>query len=151
MNTKTGGIEKDETFDHAGGTRTVLSPDYSEDIALRVMRQRPRESVPREAPSELAEFFSPPEKFRSDYGAFGSPLLFTDGTMARTPADWQRRRSQIVATWHKIMGPWPPLLDKPRVEVVSTSFRENITQQQLRVQIALGGEMVDALLLVPAG
>src|SRR5678816_261353 len=52
---------------------------------------------------------------------------------------------------HKIMGPWPALIEKPRVEVVNTARRENITQQQLRIEIALGGEMVDALLLIPNG
>jgi len=36
VNTKTGRIEKAETFRHAGGSRTVGSPAYSEDIALRV-------------------------------------------------------------------------------------------------------------------
>ena len=35
------------------------------------------------------------------------------------------------------------------MEVVNTTRRENITQQQLRIEIALGNEMVDALLLVP--
>jgi len=34
---------------------------------------------------------------------------------------------------------------------LNTSQRESITQQQLRIEIALGGEMVDALLLVPDG
>jgi hypothetical protein len=38
LNTKTGAIEKAETFHHAGGTRTVVSPAYSEDIAFRAMR-----------------------------------------------------------------------------------------------------------------
>jgi hypothetical protein len=49
------------------------------------------------------------------------------------------------------MGPWPPLIERPRTEVVNTTRRENITQQQLRIEIALGGDMVDALLLVPDG
>jgi dienelactone hydrolase len=47
------------------------------------------------------------------------------------------------------MGPWPDLISRPRVEVVATTRRENIIQ--LRIEIALGGEMVDALLLVPQG
>ena len=47
------------------------------------------------------------------------------------------------------MGPWPPLIENPRVDVVNTTRRENITQQQVRIEIALGSEMVDALLLVP--
>jgi dienelactone hydrolase len=105
----------------------------------------------RPLPAELAGFFAPPEKYRSDFGNFRSPLVFADGTRARTPADWQHRREEILSTWHKIMGPWPPLIERPRVEVVNASRRENITQQQLWMQIALGYEMVDALLLLPEG
>jgi len=107
------------------------------------------EARPRKPPEELAELFASPEKYRSDFGNFRSPLLFADGAPVRTPADWQRRRAEILSTWHKLMGPWPPLIEKPRVETISTTRRENVTQHQLRVEIALGGEMVDALLLVP--
>jgi hypothetical protein len=99
----------------------------------------------------LREFFTPPEVYRGDLGSFRSPLVFADGTPVRTPADWQRRREEIRANWHKLMGPWPALIDNPRVEVVNTTRRENIAQQQLRIEIALGGELVDALLLVPDG
>jgi len=38
LNTKTGKIDKKETFEHAGGTRSLKSPDYKEDIALRIIR-----------------------------------------------------------------------------------------------------------------
>ena len=102
-----------------------------------------------EPPDEIAQFFEPPQKYRSDLGSFRSPLLFADGTPVRTPADWQRRRAEILATWHSAMGPWPPLIERPRVEVVNTTRRDNITQQQVRIEIALGNELVDALLLVP--
>jgi hypothetical protein len=36
FNTRTGQIEQTESFDHAGGSRRLLSPAYSEDIALRL-------------------------------------------------------------------------------------------------------------------
>src|SRR5207237_2225066 len=49
------------------------------------------------------------------------------------------------------VGRWPALTEKPRVEIVSTTRRDNIIQQQLRIEIALGNEMVDALLLIPDG
>ena len=39
INTRTGRVEKAETFKHAEGSRTLRSPAYSEDIALRVVRQ----------------------------------------------------------------------------------------------------------------
>jgi dienelactone hydrolase len=96
-------------------------------------------------------FFHPPEKYRSDLGKFRSPLALADGTQVKTPADWQRRRQEIRDTWQKIMGPWPALVEAPRVETVKTTPRENLTQHQLRLGIALGGEAVDGLLLVPDG
>ena len=39
----------------------------------------------------------------------------------------------------------------PKVETVKVTRRDNITQHQLRLGIALDGEMVDAFLLVPDG
>src|SRR5881296_63232 len=39
--TKTGDSEKAETFNHAGGDKIVASPEYSEDIALRITRPAP--------------------------------------------------------------------------------------------------------------
>jgi hypothetical protein len=38
VNTKTGTVDKAEDFDHTEGTRTLASPVYREDIALRVRR-----------------------------------------------------------------------------------------------------------------
>jgi dienelactone hydrolase len=111
---------------------------------------REGEALLRKPPAEIAEFFNAPEKYVSDFGDFRSPLLFADGPRVRTPADWQRRREEILSAWHRVMGPWPALIEQPRVEVVNTTRRENLTQQQLRIEIALGDEMVDALLLLPA-
>jgi len=36
VNTKTGKVDKKEEFQHAGGNRTLLSPEYVDDIALRI-------------------------------------------------------------------------------------------------------------------
>lgn len=102
-------------------------------------------------PADLAEFFRPPEKYKADFGRYRSPLIFNDGTSVKTPKDWQKRRDEIRTTWHKAMGDWPALIDEAKVETVKTTRRENITQHQLRLGIALGGEMVDAFLLVPDG
>jgi len=38
-NTKTGGIDKKQTFEHRGGNRKMKSPPYKEDIALRILRR----------------------------------------------------------------------------------------------------------------
>jgi hypothetical protein len=38
INTKMGKVDKQETFQHQGGNRTLRSPQYTDDIALRVLR-----------------------------------------------------------------------------------------------------------------
>ncbi|MBI5477313.1 MAG: hypothetical protein HY906_00570 [Deltaproteobacteria bacterium] len=36
VNTKNGNVDKTEDFAHGGGNKTLASPGYSEDIALRI-------------------------------------------------------------------------------------------------------------------
>jgi arylsulfatase A-like enzyme/dienelactone hydrolase len=105
----------------------------------------------RRAPEELAAFFKPPEEYRNDMGEFRSPLVFKDGSQVESDADWPRRRKEILSTWQETMGPWPALIKQPRVESVKITRRENITQRQLRIEIGLGGQMMDAFMLVPDG
>ena len=38
LDTKNGKVDRSETFRHEGGTKTLSSPDYAEDIALRLSR-----------------------------------------------------------------------------------------------------------------
>ena len=38
INTKTGKTDRNETFNHPGGNRTLKSPKYQDDIALRILR-----------------------------------------------------------------------------------------------------------------
>jgi hypothetical protein len=38
LNTKTGQIDKKETFEHSGDNRTLQSPKYEDDVALRILR-----------------------------------------------------------------------------------------------------------------
>ena len=38
VNTKSGRVDKAETFDHDGGPRTLAAPAYKQDVALRVVR-----------------------------------------------------------------------------------------------------------------
>src|SRR6516164_1978423 len=41
---------------------------------------------------KLEPFAQPPEQFAGKFGGYRSPLKFADGSMAKTPADWTRRR-----------------------------------------------------------
>jgi hypothetical protein len=97
----------------------------------------------------LAPFFRPPAEFAGDLGGYRSPLLFADGTPVRNAADWQKRRQELLDTWHGFMGRWPALIEKPRVEYLEKERRDNFTQHHLRLEIAPDRTTEDAYLLVP--
>ena len=102
-------------------------------------------------PRQIAPFFSPPPELANDFGKYRSPLRFYNGTPVKTQADWQRRRDEILKTWHAIMGHWPPMIEKPKIEYLGKKHRENFTQHQVRVEIAPQQQTVDGYLLVPDG
>jgi arylsulfatase A-like enzyme/dienelactone hydrolase len=103
-----------------------------------------------EPPETLARFFTPPD-LDGNLLSSRSPLRFADGTPVNTADDWKRRRAEILNYWHSVMGPWPELIEHPRFESVKISRRDNITQRQLRIEIGIGGELVDAFMLIPDG
>jgi dienelactone hydrolase len=98
----------------------------------------------------IAPFFQPPPEFRDKFGSYRSPLLFDDGTPVRTAADWPRRREEILKTWNGLMGSWPPVIEKPKVEIFSQARRENFTQSRVRLEIA-AGQTGEGWLMVPDG
>jgi Prolyl oligopeptidase family len=102
-------------------------------------------------PEALAPFFHPPAKFAADLGTYRSPLKFADGSPVRSAEDWQRRRQEIRKTWHGIMGPWPALIEKPRLDYLEKEHRDNFTQHHVRLEVAPGKMTDDAFLLIPDG
>jgi len=104
-----------------------------------------------EIPETIAPYFSPSSELAGDYGNYKSPLIFDDGTKVKTPADWQRRRREILQTWSGFMGVWPPLIDPSKIEYLAKERRENFTQHQVRVEIAPKRQTVDGYLLIPDG
>jgi Prolyl oligopeptidase family len=102
------------------------------------------------APAALASAFRPPAEFRDDFGSYKSPLTFDGGRPVRDAADWRKRRDEIRATWHGIMGAWPPLMERPKVEVLGTERREDFEQRRVRVEVAKDCAW-DGYLLVPKG
>ena len=100
---------------------------------------------------QLRTHFHPPAEFAGDFGHFKSPLRFDDGRPVKTADDWRLRRAEILKTWHKLMGPWPPLVAKPTIEYLASESHENYTQQRIRVQVAPDRTSDDAYLLVPKG
>lgn len=92
----------------------------------------------------------PPAEFAGRLSPHRSPLLFDDGREVKTAADWERRREEILQTWHGIMGPWPPVVERPRMERLAGRRRENFTEFRVRLEIA-PGRSGDGYLLVPEG
>ena len=99
----------------------------------------------------LAPSFKPPAEFADDVTTFRSPLLFADGTRVETAADWRKRREEILKTWHGFMGPWPAVIDKPKVEYLKKTRGDGLTEHSLRLEVAPGVTTEDAILLAPDG
>jgi dienelactone hydrolase len=102
-------------------------------------------------PPELVSCFSPPSELAYNYGKYTSPLVFYDGRKVKTHGDWKRRREEILGRWHEIMGPWPPVIQSPRIEYLEKKRREDFTQHHVRVEIAPDNRTVDGYLLLPDG
>lgn len=102
------------------------------------------------APVAIEKFFTPPAEFVGKFGDYASPLKFYDGRPVKNAYEWSLRRQEILARWNKLLGPWPPLVDRPKVEIVETTTRENFTQHRVRVQVA-PEQMLAGYLLVPEG
>jgi len=105
---------------------------------------------PEEAWSKIAPYFSPPAEFAGKLGEHRSPLKFEDGSVVRDAKDWPRRRAEILAKWNAVMGPWPELIERPKVEVQSSEAREGYTEQAVKVEVA-PGQMLAGILLVVDG
>jgi hypothetical protein len=99
----------------------------------------------------LAPAFRPPAELAKDLGGYKSPLKFYDGTPVKRPADWPKRRREILKTWHSMMGAWPAVLDRPKVEYLKKERREGLTQHHVRIEVAPKRMTEDAYLLVPDG
>jgi dienelactone hydrolase len=118
-------------------------------LCLFALLPMANQSQVAEVPASIRPFFAPPAQFANDFGSYKSPLVFNDGTPVRTPADWQRRRAEILAAWHDLLGTWPPLIKKPKVQYLEQQHRDNFTQHKVTVEIAPGGQTVAGYLLVP--
>ncbi len=101
--------------------------------------------------ARVTSFFRPPAAFAGDLGNYRSPLQFADGRQVKNADDWHKRRQEIRKTWHESMGPWPDLLEKPKIEYREKERRDKITQHHLRLEIAPERMTDDAYLLVPDG
>lgn len=92
--------------------------------------------VPDAAWKLIAPAFDPPAEFARDLGSYRSPLLCADGTRVAVAADWPRRRREILADWNRELGPWPPVIEQPRVDVLSETQRDGLIWRRVRLETA---------------
>ncbi len=99
----------------------------------------------------LEKYVQPLSEFAGQFGAYRSPLKFSDGTLVKSPEDWTRRRQEILAMWHRRLGPWPPMVERPTVKQLESVERDGFMQHHVHVQISPEGKVADGYLLVPKG
>lgn len=105
---------------------------------------------PDPAWQKIAPYFTPPAEYAGKMGTFRSPLLFDDGSPVKTPADWAKRRQEILKNWQAVMGTWPALIDKPKLEILKEEAENGYTKNTIKVQVS-ADQMLAGYLLVPKG
>lgn len=100
---------------------------------------------------QLAPYYQPPQEFAGDLTTYASPLKFADGTTVRTAEDWQRRRKEILDSWHQRLGGQLPLLKQPQVKHLETVQRDGYREIKVHVQISDKGHLAEGYLMVPDG
>jgi len=101
--------------------------------------------------SEMEKFFVPPEQYKGRLGDYRSFMKFDDGAPVKTRQDWPRRREEILKYWHRVMGPWPALVETPRVKYLEKEHVENFTRHRVQVEFAPDRFASTQYLLVPDG
>lgn len=99
----------------------------------------------------LGPLVRPPAALAGDLGTYRPVLTFADDRKITKATDWPERRREILNAWHELMGPWPPLLARPKIDYLTRERRERLTQHHVRLEIAPGRTTDDAYLLVPDG
>lgn len=120
-------------------------------LGIMILFASPANVQAYEPPDDLKPFFTVPGQYQGQYGDYRSPLILDDGSLVKSVADWTKRRGEILAYWHKMMGEWPDLLEKPELELLGEELRDGIKQHKIRIQTAPERHVEDAYLLVPPG
>lgn len=81
---------------------------------------------------KISPYFSPPAKFKGQYGNYRSPLKFYNGDTVKTPLQWDKRRKEILTRWNKMMGEWPPLLKNQSMEALDSMHRDGFMQYHVQ-------------------
>ncbi|MCD2423220.1 S9 family peptidase [Niabella pedocola] len=80
----------------------------------------------------ISGYFSPPVALKDDLGPYRPLLRFYNGDTVLTRQAWRQRRTEIAATWNRMMGRWPAFIKKQQMEVLETTQRDGFTQYRIR-------------------
>jgi len=111
---------------------------------------KPADFQPGSEPwKKIKRFFQTPPEFQDDFGDYRPVLQFEDGRVVRNAKEWESRRRELLKKWNDLLGPWPPLLEKPHAH---EQFSESVgfTRRRIELQIAPGRKTA-AYLLTPDG
>ncbi|MDZ4848257.1 MAG: prolyl oligopeptidase family serine peptidase [Pirellulaceae bacterium] len=98
---------------------------------------------------ERPSFTRIPSEYSQTESPLRSTLLFDDGRSVTTKDEWPKRREEILAHWHRVMGTWPALVEHPNIELLETTQRGEVEQRRIRLQIAPHQSCIAFLLLPP--
>lgn len=141
--------------DRALGTVSLESGEHALELrpvtkaAKAVMDVRLMRLIPV-LPEPMAAYYQPPEQWSGKLGEYRSPLLMDDGTPVNFAPEWPKRREELLKYWHGEMGPWPEIIESPRVEVLREEQRDGLTWRRVRVEIATK-QTSEGWLLIPEG
>lgn len=100
-------------------------------------------------PADIAGAFTPPASLAEDLGTYRSPLMFADGRVAKTPAEWEERRGEILDDWRGRIG-GRALIERPRFETLGEEREGSYARREVRVEVA-ADRTTPGYLLVPDG
>src|ERR1041384_776850 len=99
---------------------------------------------------KIGPLFAPPESLKDDVGKFRPVLQRENGEFVKKAEDWPVRRVEILKKWNELLGPWPPLLEKP---VSQEQFKESVegfVRRRIELEVAPGRKTA-VYLLTPEG
>jgi hypothetical protein len=98
----------------------------------------------------IRTFSEPPAAYQNEFAAYKTLLRDSEGHAVVNSAQWQKRRQEIFSYWNDLLGSWPPLIPKPKVEILKATTQEAFTEERVRVEIA--NELTtEGYLLMPSG
>ena len=94
---------------------------------------------------QLSPFYQPPAEFAGQLGSYRSPLKFADGSIAKTPADWAKRRAEILKTWHERLGAVAAARRAAQGQEAGDGRARRATPSQVQVQASPEGKWPTAI------